>query len=175
MKRTITLFAIALTLTALTGCENKKQTEIENTVDPEKSRNEIMKLSEKFHAAYKAKNIQSIKDMLIIGNGVYCDTDPDEIFSREPFLQHLTKKLVNPAIGTIDYKIDYQDILIDDNGTGAMMIENYKINIFSQFIPWRMVSHVTWKDGTWKYDAISFAITPSNDVLPAVNAAAYKE
>lgn len=175
MRKTITLLALAFTLAATTACNDKHNADTtEKTADAEKTRNEVVKLTEKFHAAYKARQVDPIKAMLL-DNGLYCDTDSEEIFSREPFIQHLTRKLQNPAVSIIEYKIDQQEIIFNEAMDEATIIEKYKINIFSQFIPWRMVSHVVWKDGSWKYDFLSFSLTPSNDVLPAVNAAAYKE
>jgi len=175
MKKIITLLALAVALTATTSCTDKKDSSTkEKKTDIEQTRTEIVSVTEKFHAAYKAKDVQSIK-ALLLDTGVYADTDPNEIMSRDPFVQHLMQKLQNPAVGTIDYKIDQQEIVFDDAITGAMVIEKYKMNIFSQFIPWRMVSHLIWKNGAWKYDFISISLTPPNDVLPAVNAAAYKQ
>lgn len=175
MKRTITLLALALTLTVTTACNDKHNAATtEKKADAEKTRNEVIEVTKKFHAAYQARQIEPIRAMLL-DNGLYCDTDPEQILSRDPFIQHLTQKLLNPAVGTIQYKIDQQEIIFNEAMDEATIVEKYKINIFSQFIPWRMVSHVVWKKDAWKYDFISFSLTPSNDVLPAVNAAAYKE
>lgn len=175
MKRTITLLTLMLSLTAITGCTDKHNSATaEKTKDADKTRAEVREISEKFHTAYKAKQIETIKGMLL-DNGSYSDTDHTEIFSYEPFIQHLNRKLLNPAIGTIQYKVDFQEIIFNTDMDEATIIEQFNINIFTQYIPWRMVSHVVWKDNTWKYDIISFSLTPSNDVLPAVNMAAKQE
>ena len=102
-------------------------------------------------------------------------TDPDEVYNQQGFIDYLMKKLGNPAIGTITYEIDRRETVIDENGNGATLVDQFTPIVFTQNIPWRMTAHLTKKDGAWKFDFISLSMIPKNDVVPYINMAAHKD
>lgn len=177
MKRIITLFTLALSLALTTSCEKNKTTSTEETIettDPATAKSEIIANMDKFHDAFRNKKAEDIK-ILLNENGLYCGTDPSETFGYEGFIQYLNLKLTNPAIGTIGYKIDRREISLDKNNpTNAIVVDQFKMDVFTQNIMWRMVSHLTKKDNVWKIDFISLTLVPENDIVPAINIAAHK-
>lgn len=174
MKKIITLLLLAFSLSAAIGCKNDKTSAQTEASDPETEKNAIFAVGDKFHTAFKAKKPQDIK-ALTVENGFYMGTDPEEVFNPTAFEKYLLEKLTNPAIGTIDYKIDRREVNIAENGQSAVLVDQFTLIAFTQYIPWRMTSHLIKKDGSWKFDFISLSMTPKNDVVPAVNMAAFQE
>ena len=174
MKRTITLFALAITLSAFTACnDTKKDTAAETTLTPDAAKSESFAFADKFHEAFKKKDTKTIKEMTS-NTGLYMGTDKAEVFNQDSFIQYLSNKLGNPAIGTIEYKIERRETVIDEGGQSVIINDEFTPVVFTQNIPWRMTARAIKKDGAWKFDFISFAMTPSNDVVPSINAAAYQ-
>lgn len=179
MKRTLTLFALVASLSVLISCNDKKKSTTNAdgttvTVDADSVRIEVAAFMDKFHGAIKNKKIEEVKSFIDI-NGLYCGTDPTEVFSQPSFINYLNLKLNNPAIGTIDYKIDRREMMFDENNQSAVIVDQFNMDVFTQNIPWRMVSRVVKKDDKWIIDFISFSITPDNDVVQAINIAAHKK
>ncbi|RWX00531.1 nuclear transport factor 2 family protein [Flavobacterium cerinum] len=179
MKRTLTLLALVLSLSTLVSCNDKNKTTTNTdgttvTVDTDSIRIETAAFMDKFHETIKNKKIEDVKSFIDI-NGLYCGTDPTEIFSQPSFINYLNLKLNNPAIGTIDYKVDRREMMFDENNQSAVIVDQFNMDVFTQNIPWRMVSRVVKKDNKWIIDFISFSITPDNDVVQAINIAAEKK
>ncbi|MHA3789223.1 nuclear transport factor 2 family protein [Flavobacterium hauense] len=177
MKKIISLLAIALSLYTAVACkEDKARTGIENekNVDPKSAKSDIFAVADKFHTAFRAKKAEDIKT-LTTDTGFFAGTDPEEVFNQQTFIDYLRLKLTNPGIGTITYEIDRREIIFEDGGKGAILVDQFTPIVFTQNIPWRMTSHLVKKDGAWKFDFISFAMTPKNDVVPYINMAAHKE
>lgn len=171
----LSLFILFLSVVA-SSCKNDAETTVnkEKTTSPETAKDEVFAVADKFHTAFKNKNIEEIKNLLT-GEGFFMGTDPAEVYNSLSFTDYLNKKLRNPAIGTIEYTIDRRELVLDDDGNGAIIVDQFNPAVFTQNIPWRMCSHLIKKDNSWKFNFISFSLTPDNDVLPAVNMAAYRE
>lgn len=171
------MLTLALFLTTLLSCEEKKTStddETAETTDPATAKSEIITSMDKFHEAFKNKKTDEIKK-LISTNGLYFGTDPNEVFGYESFINYLNLKLTNPAIGTIAYKVDKREINFDkNNSTTAIVVDQFKPDVFTPNIIWRMVSHLVKKDGEWKINFISFSLIPDNDIVPIINMAAHK-
>ncbi len=177
MKRIFTLSVVILFLSITTSsCKNDTEATInqETNSTPEAAKDEVFAVADKFHTAFKTKNIEEIK-ALITEDGFFAGTDPDEIYNPINYINYLNKKLMNPAIGTIEYSIDRREFILDDDGKGATLVDQFNPIVFTQNIPWRMCAHLVKKDNSWKFNFISFSITPNNDVLPAINMAAHQE
>lgn len=179
MKRTLTLLALVLSLSTLVSCNDKNKTMTNAdgktvTVDSDSIRMEVGAFMDKFHEAIKNKKIEDVKSF-IDTNGLYCGTDPNEVFSQPSFINYLNLKLNNPAIGTIDYKVDRREMMFDENNQSAVILDQFNMDVFTQNIPWRMVSRVVKKDNKWIINFISFSITPDNDVVQAINIAAERK
>ena len=176
MKRTITLLALALSLSMAVACSDTKNSDGKTTAaisDPQSAKNDILTVADKFHAAFKSKKIVEISP-LINEKGFFMGTDPEEVFNKQGFENYLTQKLTNPAIGTITYEIERREMLFEESGDGVVLIDQFTPDVFTQHIQWRMVTHLVKKDNAWKFNFISFSLVPKNNVIPAVNMAAYQ-
>lgn len=176
MKKTITLLALALSLsiTVISCKDNKAKTETENKVtDPESEKTAIFVTVDKFHTAFKTKKAEDVKN-ITTDTGFFAGTDPDEILNQQSFITYLMKKLTNPAIGTIEYEIDRREVIFGEDGDTAVIVDQFTPIVFTQNISWRMTGHLVKKDGAWKFDFISLSMVPKNDVVPAINMAAFQ-
>jgi SnoaL-like domain len=175
MKKTITLFALVL-LTTLTGCETKTTIKGTDTTEkpatPEATKNEVIALMDSFHNALKNKKADDMKNLLDI-NGLYCGTDPTEMYNRDAYASKMAETLNHPDLGTVAYTVDLRQIMIDESGTSATIMEQYKMDLFSPEIPWRLVSHAVKKDGTWIINFLSFSLVPTNKQQELINDAVY--
>lgn len=173
MKRTITLLALAMSLSMAVGCKNdKSRASTEQSNDTETIKKEVNAVADKFHAAFKAKKADDIKN-LTTENGFYMGTDPEEVLNQQSFTNYLIAKLNNPAIGTINYEIDRREVILD-NADGVILVDQFTPIVFTQNISWRMATHLIKVDGKWKFDFISLSMIPKNDIVPAINMAAYQ-
>lgn len=173
MKRTITLLALALSLSMAVSCkDHKAAAKTEKTETPEEIKKAVFAVADKFHTAFRAKKAEDIKN-LTTENGFYMGTDPEEVLSQQSFANYLSAKLNNPAIGTIEYKIDRREVILD-NSDGVILVDQFTPIVFTQNIPWRMATHLIKVNGIWKFDFISLSMTPKNGIVPAINMAAYQ-
>lgn len=172
MKKSIVLLAFALV--AMTGCEIKKETKEtateEKVASPETAIKEVTELMDSFHNALKTKNADEFKDLLD-PEGLYCGTDPSEIYNRDTYAQLMGETLNNPTLGAVAYTVDKREIRIDEGNETATILEQYKVDLFSPEIPWRLVSHAIKKDGEWVIDFLSFTLVPTNKQQEVINKA----
>ncbi|WP_294822058.1 nuclear transport factor 2 family protein [uncultured Flavobacterium sp.] len=170
MKKFIPLLAL---LILLTGCETRtgsKETVVEATPDADAARKEVAGLMDSFHNAMKNKKATDFKNLLD-PKGLFCGTDPSEIYDRDTYAQLMGETLSNPMLGAIAYTVDTREIRIDESGTTATILEQYKVNLFSPEIPWRLVSHAVKKEGAWVIDFLSFTLVPTNAQQESINKA----
>ncbi|MEL1242641.1 nuclear transport factor 2 family protein [Flavobacterium sp. DGU11] len=165
MKKSFSIIVLIL-LASISGCEKKEPlktvTETTGKATPEDmAKKEVIALMDTFHNALKNKKGDDFKNLLD-SNGLYCGTDPTEIYNRDTYAENMAEALNDPTLGTIAYTVDTREIRIDGSGTTATIMEQYKIDLFSPEIPWRLVSHAVKKDGTWIIDFLSFTLVPTN-------------
>lgn len=176
MKNYIILLGLALSLA--TGCEQKTtisettEASAEKPSDPETLKNEVVALMDSFHNAMKNKKADDFKNLLD-PNGYYCGTDPTETHNRDAYAQQMAEFLNNPAIGTIAYTVDLRQIRVAEDGKTAVIMEQYKMDLVSPEIPWRLVSHAVKKDGVWLLDFLSFTLVPTNEQQALINDAVH--
>ncbi|MGQ3088317.1 nuclear transport factor 2 family protein, partial [Flavobacterium sp.] len=92
-----------------------------------------------FHSALKNKKANDFKNLLD-PNGLYCGTDPSEMHNRDAYAQEMAEFLNDPTIGTIAYTVDLRQIRVAEDGNSAVIVEQYKMDLVSPEIPWRLVS-----------------------------------
>ncbi|AWH86231.1 hypothetical protein HYN59_14425 [Flavobacterium album] len=175
MKNTFSILALIL-MAFITGCGKKEaeKTAVETTKempsDKETAKKEVIALMDTFHNALKSKNGAGFKNLLD-KDGLYCGTDPTEIYNRDTYAENMAEALNDPTLGTIAYTVDTREIRVDETATAATIMEQYKIALFSPEIPWRLVSHAVKKDGTWIIDFLSFTLVPTNAQQDKMNKA----
>jgi|GEM_PF-1280869 hypothetical protein len=172
MKKHLLLPVIASTMFLLSSCENKtvkvSETASEQITDAETAKKEVVALMDNLHNSLKNKKPQDFKNLLDI-NGLYCGTDPTEIYNRENYASQMEATLSDPNLGTVAYTVDTREVRVDENGEAATILEQYKVDLFSPEIPWRLVTHAIKKDGSWKIDFMSFSLVPTNQQQDRIN------
>ncbi len=172
MKRAFSMLAF-IALAVITSCETKTNsnegTEVK-TGSAETAKAEVAELMDTFHNALKNKKARDFKNLLD-NNGLYCGTDPTEIYGRDTYAGHMAETLNHPDLGEVAYTVDKREIRVDESGTTATILEQYKVDLFSPEIPWRLVSHAVKRDGVWIIDFLSFSLVPTNKQQKVINKA----
>ena len=178
MRKIIILLGLALSLAM--GCEQKTispegtEAATEKPSDPETRKTEVVALMDSFHSALKNKKANDFKNLLD-PNGLYCGTDPTETHNRDTYAQEMAEFLNDPTIGTIAYTVDLRQIRVAEDGNSAVIVEQYKMDLVSPEIPWRLVSHAVRKDGVWILDFLSFTLVPTNAQQALINNALHSK
>ncbi|MRS01927.1 tetratricopeptide repeat protein [bacterium] len=135
----------------------------------EPARIAVTALLDKFNSAFKAKDPGTLASILA-DNGIYCGTDPSEIWNKKQTVAGFEQGLGDPAL-VIDYTIDKRKILIAEDGESAIAVEQAFYKFVSPGIPWRMIYHAVKTGDAWKFDFISWNFIPRNEDIGKINKA----
>ncbi|WP_197088598.1 nuclear transport factor 2 family protein [Rufibacter radiotolerans] len=159
------LSMIVVMALAATGCN--KQTTEQAPVDATTSEASVTELMDKFHASLVSKNASAMTSLLA-EDGLFAGTDPKELFDKKQYVEQINQMFVDSTINLKDHKIEIRKIVIDRDGTSATVVEQFKMNVYTPNIPWRLVSHLTKVGDSWKINVLSFNMTPSNEQTEAI-------
>jgi len=109
---------------------------------------------------------------LVTEDGLYCGTDPKELWDKKTFSDYITKAFADTSMGAINYTIDKCEIRVEKNGTSAIALEQFRMDVFfSPKTPLRMVSHLIKDGDNWKFDFTSLSLVPTNEDIHKINKA----
>src|ERR1700730_2207033 len=166
MKRNHLIIILAAVI--LSACQQPppKIEEAPPKVDLEATKTEVGALLDNYHKTMKSKDASEMAKILA-EDGLYCGSDPSEIWDKEAFSDYIRKAFADTSV-IINYIVDKRKIRVAKDGNSAMAVEQF-IDAASPKIQVRVVSHVI-KDGTaWKLDFNSWGLVPTNEDLPKIN------
>ena len=156
-------------LTAIAvSCEYKPPQE---TSDIEGSKKAVAELLDKYHNGVRGKKAADITNLLA-EDGLYCGTDPGELWNKKSFSDNMAAAFANTSMSTISYTIDKREIHLEKNAGSAIVLEQFTmVEFFGRKTPLRLVSHVVKNNGAWKIDFLSVSIVPHNEDIPKIGKA----
>ncbi|RNI23485.1 nuclear transport factor 2 family protein [Rufibacter latericius] len=131
------------------------------------SQTNVSEVMDRFHSSLANKKVTEMVGLLA-EDGHFSATDPTELFDKEQFSDYMTQVLGDSTLNFANHKVDVREIKMDESATSATVIEQFKMDVFTPNIPWRLVSHLTKDGDSWKINVLSFNLTPTNAQLEAI-------
>lgn len=129
----------------------------------------VAALLDKYNAAFKAKNTSALI-ALLVEDGLYCGSDPTEIWDKKHTSVGFEQSFADPAL-VIDYTVDKRELLIAEDGNSAIAIEQFYFKMFSPKMAFRIIYHAVKSGENWKFDFISWNFIPRNEDIEKINKA----
>lgn len=162
MKKIILITIVSTLLFA--GCQPKEQPQ---TVDLKAIKDTVNILAEKYMKAVIARDIEVLSG-LIAEDGLYCGTDPSEIFDRQALLDYWTE-ISKDTVIDYSYKVGLREIKLADDGKSAIILEHIKAPGLSPNMPVVQSYQLVKKDNKWQIDFISWGFLIRNEDVAKVN------
>jgi len=161
-KTYVLLFVVLM----MTACQPKTETEPVDIAAAEEAVNVML---DNFHVTIKAGNATDMMTLLD-NEGLYCGTDPKELWDKESLSNLMTETMADSSF-SLDYSIENRKIRIAADGYTAIALEQYTMNILSERLPLRLVSHLVKTNENWMIDFISWSFIPMNEDIATINKA----
>jgi hypothetical protein len=139
-------------------------------VDLSQAKTEVTALMDQVHSSMKSKDLEGLKSLLA-EDGLYCGTDPSELFDKKAFLDLVSQEFADTSRMINDYPITKREIKVHDGGKGANIVDQFTMTVISPTIPLRLTAHAVNSEGKWLLDLISLSLIPPNEDLHNVSAA----
>ena len=141
-------------------------------VDYDAAKKEITAMLDSYHAAMKNKHASEMAN-LFEESGLYCGTDPNELWDKEAFSDYIRKAFADTSV-VINYTVERRKVRVSKDGTAAISVEQF-IDAASPKILVRVVSHLVKDSVGWKMDFTSWALVPKNEDVARINEAVANE
>lgn len=164
MKKILSFLPVLMVL--MTGCQTKVR---EAPVDTAAAKEVVIKTLDQFHTAFMAKNAEIVSSLLA-DDGLYCGTDPKEVFDKKVLMEQLSSLFADTA-HTVAYTIDRREIRVDASGSSALAMEQAVYKMVSPKIPIRLISHLKKSVDGWQVDFYSWNLIPFNEDIEKLNKA----
>jgi len=114
-----------------------------------------------YHKGVCAGNVNDIKPLLE-DKGLYCGTDPIELWDKETVLNLMTEGMADSSYA-YDYSIDKRITRVAADGKTALVLDQTTIKALSKKIPIRFIFHLVKTNENWKIDFLSCSFIPKNE------------
>ena len=159
-------YLIIFTLLVMVACQPKADLE---PVDIGAAEVAVTSILDNYHAAMIAGNADDCISFLE-NNGLYCGTDPMELWDKEAFSIGIKEAIADTAF-TLNYNIDKRIIRVGVDGNTALALEQFTMTWLSEKIPIRYISHLVKTDESWIIDFFSWSFIPLNEDIAKLNIA----
>lgn len=165
MKKLCLTTAIALFLLLLSMEIQAKN----KTADLKAAQTEVNVLMDRYTNSLKSKNAKALSELLT-EDGQFYGTDPTESFCKLALIETWTQMFADKSTD-LTYSLDKREIRVSPEGKSALIVEQFSLKGVTPRIPWRMVSHALKSGKNWKFDFISWTLTPRNEDIAKLNQA----
>ena len=158
-----TAYCLLLFAAILSGCQQESTT----TESPGKTKS-IDSVLDEYHQAMKSKDAPTMMS-LMAEKGLYCGTDPMELWDKNTLSDYVTQAFENPSL-EIDYKINRREIRLGKDGKSAIAVDHYVMDVITPHFPVRTVFHLILdENNAWKCNFLSMSLAPPNDGMKLIN------
>lgn len=160
MRNLILIYILLFLLFAATACKQ--------TVDESATKGEINTVLDQYHNCMKNKQASTMMQLLA-EDGLYCGTDPNELWDKKTINAYISKAFENPMLTINNYPIEKREIKVSNVGNSATVLEQYKMDVISTEMYIRFISHLKKENNEWKFDFFSLSPVPSNNDMKKIN------
>ena len=145
------------------------QTSKTTQVDFETEKAAVADLFDKYYSAINAKDA-AILPTFLTEDVLVCGTDPSEFWNKEQITELWTQALAETTL-EINITIGKREIRVADDGSSAIVVEQYIFPFISSKIHIRTVSNAVKTNDKWMIDFMSFNFIPKNEDISKLNKA----
>jgi ketosteroid isomerase-like protein len=145
------------------------QTSKTNQVDFETEKAAVADLFDKYYSAINVKDAATLPTFLT-EDVLVCGTDPSEFWNKAQITDAWTQGLADPTL-EINITIGKREIRVADDGSSAIVVEQYIMPFLSSKIHIRTVSYAVKTNDKWMIDFMSFNLIPKNEDISKINKA----
>ena len=155
-------FPLLVTMILVTSCQMKSKPV---AFDPVSSKTEVTNTLDSLESALKSKDIKTFLSFYS-EDGLYCGTDPSELWDKAGYTQVMTKMLADTTkFG--DMKFNKTEIRFDKGGNSVNVLRQFETS-WSKPVQVRSVMHLVKADKRWLVDFSNFALIPENKDLAKI-------
>ena len=155
-------YLLFLVLLMMAACQPKSESV--NLADAE---NAVSVELDNFHKAMMAGNVDDIMSFLD-NEGLYCGTDPTELWDKESLSKMMTESMAD-TLFVFDYSVDKRKIKVSIDGGTALVLEQFTVNVISEKIPIRLITHFVNAEDVWMMNFFSWSFVPYNEDVAKLN------
>jgi uncharacterized protein (TIGR02246 family) len=159
-------FFLFLAAVIIAGCQPKIETK---SPDLNAAKTEVASLMEKFQNAFSTKDTNSI-GALFADDGLFCGTDPSELLDKKAILKMMNQTLADTSVQW-KYSADKREIRVAQDGTSAIVLEQFTMPALAPKIPMRLIYHAVKSGDAWTFDFVSWNFITLNEDIPKLNKA----
>ena len=152
---------ILVMLSTITFCQSKTSIEAEKAT--------VADLFDKYYSAINEKDAATLPTFLT-EDALVCGTDPSEFWNKEQITDAWTQGLADPTL-EINITIGKREIRVADDGSSAIVVEQYILPFISSKIHIRTVNYAVKTNDKWMIDFMSFNFIPKNEDISKLNKA----
>ena len=138
-------------------------------VDFETEKAAVADLFDKYYSALNAKDA-AILPTFLTEDVLVCGTDPSEFFNKEQITDAWTQGLADTTL-EINITIAKREIRVADEGSSAIVVEQFIMPFISSKIHIRTVNYAVKTNDKWMIDFMSFNFIPKNEDIQKLNEA----
>ena len=138
-------------------------------VDIEAEKAAVADLFDKYYSAINAKDAATLATFLT-EDVLVCGTDPSEFWNKEQITDAWTQSLADTTL-EINITIGKREIRVADDGSSAIVVEQYILPFISSKIHIRTVNYAVKTNDKWMIDFMSFNFIPKNEDISKLNKA----
>lgn len=163
-----TIFAVSCNDSTKTDKENpdKQSTPKADAGADNKNINAIL---DSMHTTLKGGLLKEFPKYLS-DDGLFLGTDPGEYWTKQGLMDYMKKTFPGDTFKFV-YNIEKREVLMDDAGRSALVIEQFYLPNMSRKIMVRAISRVDRKDDKWTIDFYSWNMIPRNEDIDKLNKA----
>jgi hypothetical protein len=160
-------YPLFATLLLLVACTKTQQPAV---VDLEQAKADVTALIDRFHATMMAKDATGLM-ALLAEDGLYCGTDPSELWDKKTFSDYITKSFTDTTWTMKAYTIAQREVRVAADGNSATVLDQFLMQEISATIPARLTAHAVKGNDQWMFGFFSLSMVPKNEDLKKVSEA----
>jgi len=136
-------------------------------MDHDVAKNSVSLLADKFAKAMKEIDVDMLKSTLA-EDGLFCGTDPTEVFDKESFLERFEPSF-SPSTEGFVFTTKNREISVSSNGKSAIVTEQVTYPSWSPNMPIRQTFHAVKVGIDWKFDYVGWSFLANNEDVEKLN------
>jgi hypothetical protein len=130
---------------------------------------QVTTVLDSMHSAFQHRQFKKMMTYLD-SSGYYLGSDPKELWTKKQLADYFKPHETDSAT-VMPYDILRRDILLNEDRTSAVVVEQYYLVRMSDKVMVRAISRISKKESGWMIDMYSWNMIPRNEDIDKINGA----